>query len=130
MELFSMACKEVRELRDDTLSKLIEFNRELKIGYSSIQTKQTQMAKEMPQRTKEMAQSLRQIELNLQALDTKAEYHAQDSLVQIRNIQNPVPDFQTMLSTPALQMPDDFRLPKQDLFPAIEPFKARPDLKL
>ncbi len=36
MELFKLTCEEARTLRDDTLEKLITFNRELKINYATI----------------------------------------------------------------------------------------------
>ncbi len=36
MELFKMTCQEVQSLREDTLEKLISFNRDLKINYASI----------------------------------------------------------------------------------------------
>ena len=36
MELFKMTCAEAQGLRDQTLGKLISFNRELKVSYASI----------------------------------------------------------------------------------------------
>ena len=36
MELFKMTCHETQILKDETLERLINFNRELKIGYNSI----------------------------------------------------------------------------------------------
>jgi len=36
MELFKMSCREVTALREETLEKLLTFNRELKIGYATV----------------------------------------------------------------------------------------------
>ena len=76
MELFKMTCSEIHELRDSTLDNLISFNRELKINYSSIQSRQTQVNDEMPKRLKDWSNDIRKIEFNAEGLDTKMELHA------------------------------------------------------
>ena len=50
MELFKMTCEEIQKIKDDTLEKLITYNRNLKLNYSSIKenvchAKETQLKK-------------------------------------------------------------------------------------
>ena len=124
-----MTCQEIHELRDSTLDNLIGFNRELKISYSSIQQKHTQVTDEMPQKMKDFSKDIRNIKFNPDNLDTKMEMHAQDCITQIRQLQNPMPDFSSMLHAPLLQMPN-FKEKDEAIFPKREPFKVRPDKKL
>ena len=75
-----MTCAEVGELRQNTLDNLISFNRELKVSYSSIQAKQTQVTDETPNRLKEFSKEYKKIQFNPEALDAKMERHAQDCI--------------------------------------------------
>jgi hypothetical protein len=36
MELFKLTCQEVQSLREDTLERLISFNRDLKLNYAAV----------------------------------------------------------------------------------------------
>ena len=52
MELFKLSCAEVQELKDQTLDKLISFNRELKMSFSSVQQKHWEFKETVPDKLK------------------------------------------------------------------------------
>ena len=57
MELFNLTRREVSDLRDSTLDRLIQFNRELKINYSNIKESELHYKEAMPDRLKQISQS-------------------------------------------------------------------------
>ncbi len=56
MELFRLTCTEAQTLRDETLEKLITFNRELKVNYSTLKENVRVAKLEQERKTKEFAQ--------------------------------------------------------------------------
>ena len=68
------------ELRDETLDRLISFNRELKISYSGIKQTEIEYKESMPDKLKMFSERIRKIKFDSSGLDRKAEMHVQDSV--------------------------------------------------
>ena len=64
VELFKLAIEEAREMKDETLEKLIKFNRDLKVSYAGVKQRHSEFTVSLENKMQENVKELRKIEID------------------------------------------------------------------
>ena len=61
VELFKLAIEEAKEMKDETLEKLIKFNRDLKVSYAGVKQRHSEVTVSFENKMQENVKELRKI---------------------------------------------------------------------